>query len=91
LPVITARIRGSRGGQNEVDAGVERGEVSLDVVALRGNSGVKIELVLFDALAVVIASSLQVITARIRGSRGIQNKVDAGDERRVVSLDVITL
>ena len=91
MPVITARASGSRGVHDEINAGVERGEVSLDVVALRGNSGVKIELVLFDALAVVIASSLQVITARIRGSRGIQNKVDAGDERRVVSLDVITL
>jgi len=91
LPVIAARTSGSRGVQDEVDTGVERGVVGLDVVALGGNGGVKSELHLLDGLAAVVASSLPVIAARTSGSRGVQDEVDTGVERGVVGLDVVAL
>jgi len=91
LPVIAARIYGSRGVFNEVDAGKERGEVDLDVVALRRNSGVKSELHLLDVLAAVVASGLPVVTASIGRSRGVQDEVDTVVERAIVVLDVVAL
>jgi len=91
LPVITARTDGGRRVLNEVDAVIERREVSLDVVALRGNDGVKSELELLDALAAVVARGLPVIAARTSGGRGVQNEVDAVVECGEVGLDVVAL
>jgi len=91
LPVIAARTCGSRGVQDEVDAGVEIVVVGLDVGALRRNVGVKSELHLLDGLAAVVASGLPVDTAGTCGSRGVQNEIDARGEREIVVLDLVTL
>ena len=91
LPVIAAGTRRSRGVQDEVDAGGERTDVGLDVVALGGDGGVKSELHLLNGLAAVVASGLPVIAAGTRRSRGVQDEVDTGGERTDVGLDVVTL
>jgi len=91
LPVITARTSGGRRVQNEIDTVVERGEIGLDVGALRGDGGVKGELHLLDGLAAVVARGLPVITARTSRSRGVQDEIDAGVERVVVGRDVVAL
>jgi len=91
LPVIAARTFGSRGVQDEVDAGVERGEVGLNGVTLRGNVRVKRELHRLDGLAAVIVNSLPEITARTRRCRGVHDKIDTVNECEVVGLDGVAL
>ena len=91
MPVITARASGSRGVHDEINAGVERGEVSLDVVTLRDNGRVSRAFEKLDVLAVVVANGLPEIAARASGSRGVQDEIDAGVEREVIDLDVVTL
>ena len=91
LPVIAAGTSRSRRVHDEVDAGVERGVVGLDGVTLGGDGGVKSELHLLNGLAAVVASGLPVIAAGTSGSRRVHDEVDAGVERGVVGLDVVTL